>query len=177
MTPRTDAEQEREEFLEQVGHLIMDGTIETRSTKRAGISFACGNLHAAFMVWRAARRAPAAPVPQSEPVAYLWQHCETGRTRVVLPDMVVTADANWIVVGPLYLAAAPRPPVAAPVKLPEPFTTLVRKNSWAPNSYEAAPRSNHQDYGRQWADERINVFTEQQVRDLLAAHGIQEQST
>lgn len=70
------------------------------------------------------------------------------------------------------LAAEHQPPAAAPVELPEPFTTLVRKNSWSPNSYEASPRSNHHDYGRQWADERINVFAEQQVRDLLAAHGI-----
>ena len=67
------------------------------------------------------------------------------------------------------IAAAPQPPEAAPVELPEPFTTLVRKNSWDKNSYDAAPRSYRQDYGRQWADERINVFTEQQVRDLLAA--------
>lgn len=59
-------------------------------------------------------------------------------------------------------------PAAAPVVLPEPFTTLVRKNSWSPSCYEASPRSNSQEYGRQWADERINVHTEQQVRALLA---------
>lgn len=63
-----------------------------------------------WMWWQAARRAQV--VPQSEPVAYLWQHGETGRTRVVMPDTVITADANWIVVGPLYLAAAPQPPEA-----------------------------------------------------------------
>jgi hypothetical protein len=40
---------------------------------------------------------------EQEPVAYLWQHSETGRTRVVMPDQVVTADATWVVVGPLYL--------------------------------------------------------------------------
>ena len=43
----------------------------------------------------------------SEPVAHLWQHCETGRTRIVMPDMIVGADASWQVVGPLYLGAAP----------------------------------------------------------------------
>lgn len=52
-------------------------------------------------------------VPQDEPVAYLWQHIETGRTRVVMPDMVITADASWVVVGPLYLSAAPQPPASA----------------------------------------------------------------
>jgi len=40
---------------------------------------------------------------EQEPVAHLWQHSETGRTRVVMPDQVVTADATWVVVGPLYL--------------------------------------------------------------------------
>ncbi len=44
---------------------------------------------------------------RQEPVAWLWQHNETGRTRIVMPDSVITADANWIVVGPLYLGAAP----------------------------------------------------------------------
>lgn len=51
---------------------------------------------------------PAAPVAQgdgAEPVAYLWQHSETGRTRVVMPDAVITADASWRVIGPLFLAA------------------------------------------------------------------------
>lgn len=41
------------------------------------------------------------------PVAYLWQHSETGRTRVVMPDQVVTVDASWHVVGPLVLATRP----------------------------------------------------------------------
>jgi hypothetical protein len=41
--------------------------------------------------------------PEQEPVAHLWQHCETGRTRVVMPDQIITADATWLVVGPLYL--------------------------------------------------------------------------
>ena len=60
---------------------------------------------------------------------------------------------------------------ARAVAMPEPFTTLVRKNSWSPSCYEASPRSNSQEYGRQWADERINVYTEQQVRALLATGG------
>ena len=54
------------------------------------------------------------PLPGAqEAVGYLWQHCETGRTRVVLPDQVVTADACWIVVGPLFLGAAPQPALSA----------------------------------------------------------------
>lgn len=60
----------------------------------------------------------------------------------------------------------------APVQMPEPFTTLVRKKSWSTNCYEAAPLANHRDYGRRWADERVEVYTEQQVRQLLADNGI-----
>jgi len=41
--------------------------------------------------------------PEQKPVAYLWQHCETGRTRIVMPDQIITTDATWLVVGPLYL--------------------------------------------------------------------------
>jgi hypothetical protein len=52
-------------------------------------------------------------VPQSEPVAHLWQHSETGRTRVVMPDQIVTADASWRVVGPLYLTARTSAPTVA----------------------------------------------------------------
>ena len=57
---------------------------------------------------------------------------------------------------------------ATPVQMPEPFTTLVRKKSWPTNCYEASPLYNHRDYGRLWANERVNVYTEQQVRALLA---------
>ena len=46
----------------------------------------------------------------SEPVAHLWQHSETGRTRVVMPDMIVDADASWRLVGPLFLGSPPSPP-------------------------------------------------------------------
>ena len=39
----------------------------------------------------------------------------------------------------------------------EPFTVLVRKRSWLANQWEAAP-CGFPDYGKQWADERINVY-------------------
>lgn len=119
---------------------------------------------------QAARRAPVAPVPQYEPVAYLWQHCETGRTRVVMPDMVITADANWIVVGPLYLAAAPQPPEAAPVKLPEPVAWMLGcqtlggdagwKLSWSQSGAGVCNRLAGKEFEHA-------LYTEQQVRELL----------
>ena len=46
--------------------------------------------------------------PAQEPVAHLWRHSETGRTRVVMPDQIITADAAWVVVGPLCLATFQR---------------------------------------------------------------------
>ena len=132
-------------------------------TSNPAFGFTLGQLEALISeVEQAARRATAAPVPQSEPVAYLWQHCETGRTRVVMPDMVITADANWIVVGPLYLAAAPQPPevdmgipisAATPVQLPE----------------YGIDTANH-------AGVRVRGYTEQQVRQLLAAAKVERKT-
>lgn len=52
-------------------------------------------------------RASLAASVGSEPVAHLWQHSETGRTRVLMPDMVVDACATWLLVGPLYLHPSP----------------------------------------------------------------------
>ncbi len=49
-------------------------------------------------------RAAIEQAEKQEPVAWLWQHSETGRTRIVMPDQIITADANWFVVGPLHLA-------------------------------------------------------------------------
>ena len=228
----TSTEQERaladlrHMYAQMVGGMVKDSAQAKR--------IADGILSRAIQkLEQAARRAPAVPVPRSEPVAYLWQHCETGRTRVVMPDMVITADANWIVVGPLYLAAAPQPAVpqvtqemvaaaedaympfgdmelaiqcalsaankppeaeecpscrtgspysctctfkthrnsahsnfaAAPVKLPEPFA-YVEHHKAGDNLWFDHPGGKHS-----------ALYTEQQVRDLLAAHGIKEQST
>ena len=40
---------------------------------------------------------------EKEPMAHLWQHGETGRTRVTFPDSVTDCDASWFCVGPLVL--------------------------------------------------------------------------
>lgn len=44
-----------------------------------------------------------------EPVATLYQHSETGRTRIVMRDDVADACATWFVVGDLYLRPTPKP--------------------------------------------------------------------
>jgi hypothetical protein len=51
----------------------------------------------------AALSAQPAKQEQGEPVAHLWQHSQTGRTRIVMPGGIITADASWFVVGPLVL--------------------------------------------------------------------------
>ena len=47
-------------------------------------------------------KALAQPEQEPEPAAFLWQHGETGRTRVIEKDQVWTASDQWIYVGPLY---------------------------------------------------------------------------
>lgn len=109
------------------------------------------------------RRAPAAPVPQHKPT----------------PDQVAEAvgyhASAWDCVDPsdlidaiLMLAAAPQPPEAAPVQMPEPvaWCTEVRTDNslgFKRKEYglEVVP-------GAEIAfDEKL--YTEQQVRELLAA--------
>lgn len=65
----------------------------------------------------------------SEPVAHLWQHSETGRTRVVMPDMVVDASATWLPVGPLYLH--PSPPEGAGWKWVPKILSAEMVDAWA----------------------------------------------
>jgi hypothetical protein len=48
---------------------------------------------------------------KAEPVAYLWQHSETGRTRIIEKDQVWTASNQWKRVGPLYLHPPQRKPL------------------------------------------------------------------
>jgi len=54
--------------------------------------------------------------PEPEPVAYLWQHGETGRTRVIEKDQVWTASNQWNRVGPLYLHPPQRKPLTEEIE-------------------------------------------------------------
>ncbi|MGI9150451.1 MAG: hypothetical protein ACR2IX_02925, partial [Limnohabitans sp.] len=57
---------------------------------------------------------------QTQPVATMWQHGETGRTRITTPDGITDCDARWIKVSDLYTAPPPRQPEQAqPVAEPE----------------------------------------------------------
>lgn len=83
--------------------------------------------------------------PTGEPVAYLWQHSETGRTRVVMPDAVITADATWRVVGPLVLAAAPKAAPAPAAVAPASEASEGWRNKFAEAVYADLEAADNQD--------------------------------
>lgn len=63
----------------------------------------------------AIQQAEAQQPATGEPVAHLWQHGETGRTRIVMLGDVWTANDHWCYVGPLVLGSthlAPSVPAA-----------------------------------------------------------------
>jgi hypothetical protein len=57
---------------------------------------------------------PAQPAPVQEPVATLWQHGETGRTRITMPGDITDCDARWFKAADLY-TTRPAAPVQEPV--------------------------------------------------------------
>lgn len=130
-------------------------------------------LTVAWHAVQAAHRAPAAPVPLRKP------------TVAQVTDAIGYHASAWDCVDPrelidaiLMLAAAPQPPEAAPVELPEPaipgsqgvccgnFTTGGYYMGQSEQVCCGCPDDAHPPY-----------YTEQQLRELLAAHGIQERST
>lgn len=116
-------------------------------------------LTVAWHAVQAARRAPAAPVPQI---------AEVQDSLVAISAAIADQDdsaAQSMLRGLLsMLAAAPQPPEAAPVQLPEPAGWIDDGGMVFWND------------GRKPNDGEI-IYTEQQVRELLANHGIQERST
>ena len=50
------------------------------------------------------------PAQQQEPVATMWQHGETGRTRITMPGDITDCDARWFKVSDLYTSPQPRKP-------------------------------------------------------------------
>lgn len=40
---------------------------------------------------------------EREPIAHLWQHSDTGRTRIIMAGDVWTSSREWGYVGPLVL--------------------------------------------------------------------------
>ena len=48
--------------------------------------------------------------PEQKPVATMWQHGETGRTRITMPGDITDCDARWFKVSDLYTS----PPASKP---------------------------------------------------------------
>jgi len=48
---------------------------------------------------------------QQEPVATLWQHGETGRTRITMPGDITDCDARWFKAADLYTSPPTRKPL------------------------------------------------------------------
>lgn len=128
----------------------------------------CWPADLAQRLTQAVRRAPAAPVPQG------WKPVPEAITDAMLIALIEGAfcrvtnesakDFRRAWAG--ALAAAPQPPEAAPAQLPEPVAVMTdttpREPGWKTMFVP---------------DSGTRLYTEHQVRQLLAAHGIKEQST
>ena len=136
-----------------------------------------------WLTWQAARRDPAVPVPQFSRIAqkkldYLLEAGEaiTGYAIENKDGRRGAIDCHGFVYW-WQDAAAPQPPAcnpsmqpelatySAPVQLPEPAAWVFKDRTWTEIRAMAV------DHGG------VPAYTEQQVRQLLAAHGIKEQST
>ena len=49
--------------------------------------------------------------PEQEPVATLWQHGGTGRTRITMPGDITDCDASWFKAADLYTTPPQRKPL------------------------------------------------------------------
>lgn len=191
MTHTTDQERAladlRHMYAQMVGGMVKDSAQAKR--------IADGILSRAIQkLEQAARRAPAVPVPQG------WLPVPIEPTQEMQDAMHTTGHAPTRYA--VMLAAAPQPPQgtinhqmtddgpsscahcgnpwgeAAPVQLPEPDSYIFQHEETGLTQFVDAQQV-------QWGFEKNNprwkrvssAYTEQQVRELLAAHDIQEQST
>ena len=141
--------------------------------------YGSGGAQSAWQAWQAARRAPAAPVPQglrkaAQGVVDRW---DTPLWKDVPATAVYIADLR------AALAAAPQPPeaaqasvsngtFAAPVQLPEPAAWRDPKN-FLPSQGCTYEKST----AKKWAHIYTEpLYTEQQVRELLAAQNLKREN-
>ena len=145
----------------------------------------CNNPGNEYRPW-VARRAPAVPVPQSiEQMAVDRYKVVPSHSSMFYPCAVVAGDGQQqLYIGReveckniarkftgafldgafVALAAAPQPPEAAPVELPEPVYTMRVRG----RMHDYTPTLSAFDL----ADGEHELYTEQQVRQLLSNHGI-----
>lgn len=127
-----------------------------------------------------ARRAPAAPVPQG--LKLVPEKSTEAMARAFRADdapgyffMTTLRCADFAERYAAMLAAAPQTPEAAPVQLPEPVAWMLWcqtlggdagwKLSWSQSGAGVCNRLAGKEFEHA-------LYTEQQVRQLLAAHGI-----
>lgn len=163
MTQNT--ERERAEF----DRLIL----ETDGMKDTGIGWADRNpdgtykhkqIQKYFLTWQAARRAPVVPegwklVPKTPTAVQLRAGYWSGGGEVRLHEEWARKESYERMVQ-----NAPQPPEAAPVELPEPVYTMRFRG----RMHDYTPTLSAFDL----ADGEHELYTEQQVRQLLAAHDI-----
>ena len=127
-------------------------------TSNPAFGFTLGQLEALISeVEQAARRAPSMTDQSIIEAVDGWFARNTGLGGCSDKDVAELAA---------IFAAAPQPPEAAPVQLPEPV------------AYQWLSTDNFRISGGPVSGAYWNkLYTEQQVRQLLANHGIQEQST
>lgn len=165
MTHNTEAE--RAEFERTVADGMYGGLIGLISDHWDSVKgeYKLFQHQVAWIAWQAARRAPSAPVPQGwklVPVVATFEmldamHGVCSESGKPMQSKIDAADHKYA----SMLYAAPQPPEAAPVELPEPSGVVVTTiGNYA--SVNAAPFVRKGD----------KFYTEQQVRDLLANHGI-----
>ncbi|MDH1814937.1 Lar family restriction alleviation protein [Comamonas aquatica] len=126
------------------------------------------------------RRAPAAPVPQG------WKLVPVESTEAMARAFRADDAPGYFCMTTLrcadfseryaaMLAAAPQPPEAAPVQLPEPSAwmlgcqTMGGDVGWKLSWYKSGAGVCHRLSGEEFEHP---LYTGQQVRELLAAHGI-----
>lgn len=187
-------EKERAEYLSWIRANYAD----IYSAEEAQMMWDHGHLSALAWKEQAARRAPAVPVPQSiEQMAVDRYKVVPSHISVFYPCAVVAGDGQQqLYIGReaecqnmarkftgafldgafVALAAAPQPAAAAPVQLPEPVAFALE---WTFNGEERGMRLYDDETHCRFDAESDGgvchpLYTEQQVRQLLAACGIED---
>lgn len=160
MTHNTDAE--RAEFEEWAIEDPEIMAIEDCFAKcRYTGEYVYQSVRIANRAWQAARRAPAAAVPQGWNLVPAEPH--TGSNY----EAGLWSRRNWDAALEDQ-ASAPQPPEAAPVQMPEPVGVAFTFETEEGGPIASQITSDATRLPMGWC----RLYTEQQVRELLAAHGI-----
>ena len=119
--------------------------------------------------------------PEQEPVATLWQHGETGRTRITMPGDITDCDARWFKAADLYTSPPQRKPLTSQERDAKRWRFLMENSydsgsvtqfhvwihSWEPHSKTGEPT--------EWKQRVRGIALIDFIdRAIEAAHGIKE---